>query len=173
MTLAAAARLAGVTPMTIRVWIRKGWLAPEGGWTATQLQKAAEAGRQTRGRGSEAEHGTTSRWRAGCPCDACTGAHNAAERRRREDVRVEQWRKIAGGLFSLLAAGEDYGSAIAAVGVTAPAVTAHRRRSTEFAANLDAALMAGRDPLLTHGTSTAWKTRCRCPECRNHHEATR
>ncbi len=84
--------------MTIRIWIDKGWLPPSTeGWTAAQVRRAARSGRQVAGRGSLAEHGTESRWRAGCACEDCTAAHNDAERRRRAAARAEQWREAQRG----------------------------------------------------------------------------
>lgn len=173
-TFAAAARLAGVTPMTIRLWVSKGWLLPAGeGWTAAQLRRAAEAGRQSSGRGSTAEHGTASRWRAGCDCDACGAAHNLDTQQRRREARQAWWVQRTEPLLKRLAGGGDYGHVLADLEVTAAAVTARRRTDPSFAQALDEALMTGRDPDLRHGTAAAWKRRCRCPECREHHDATR
>lgn len=41
------------------------------------------------------------------------------------------------------------------------------------AAAFDAALTLGRDESLAHGTTGAWASGCRCPECREYHERTR
>lgn len=167
-TIRAAATAVGMTAPGLRQWIKKGWL-PDGPWTAHQLHKALEKSRQTAGRGSQAEHGTTSRWRAGCNCDLCADAHNTEWRHHRERRRRAEWVGRDQALIDTLAGGTPYAEALAHHEVTAQAVTAHRRRDVDFAARLDAALLAGRDPGLGHGTSGAWRHGCRCPECREHH----
>lgn len=170
-TLAAAARLAGLTPPSIRLWIRKGWLSAEPPWTLEQLRAASDQSRQRPGSGSEAEHGTPTRWRGGCTCDACRDAHNEDTWSRRETARVLWWQSRTGPLLELLASGTPYGEALHELGLTAQAVTGHRRRDPGFAQALDEALMLGRDPDLSHGGSTAWRQGCRCPECREYHAA--
>lgn len=171
VSLAAAARHAGVTPTTIRAWRERDWL-PAPPWTPWQLDRAADRSRQRAGRGSTVEHGE-SRWRAGCRCDTCRTDHTAVSNSRREAARVEWWQSREQPLLDLLAGGAVYREALVEVGVTAQAVTAHRHRSPGFAERLDDALTAGRDETLEHGTARTWRQGCRCPECRAVHEASR
>lgn len=166
---AAAAREAGVTPMTVSGWISKGWLT-EPPWTPHQVAKAAERSTRTGRRGSSSEHGTPSRWRAGCPCEKCAAAHRADDAARLRTRRMAEWAEREPGLLADLAAGTRYSEALARAEVTAQAVTEHRRRDPGFAERLDQALMAGRDPGLDHGRPIAWRSGCRCPECRAEHE---
>lgn len=172
-TFADVARHVGVTPPTVRAWVEKGWLTASGPWTTADARAAAARSRQRAGRGAVAAHGTASRWRAGCSCEACRAAHNAESRDMREAARVEWWADREAPLLEALAGGVPWREALAEVGATAQAVTAHRYRSPAFAAALDAALMEGRDQSLEHGTAGAWRAGCRCPECREYHEGTR
>lgn len=86
---------------------------------------------------------------------------------------MDAWAERGDRLCELVASGLSYQESLLEMGVTAQATSGHRRRDPDFAASLDAALMAGRDPNLAHGTPSAWKARCRCPECRAHHDAHR
>lgn len=167
----AAARAAGVSANSIAGWQGKGWLG-EPPWTTGQLTRAKSKSRQATP-GPRSPHGSTSRYRAGCDCDLCNQARNTADRTRRGHHAQQRWAEVGPPLLEALRSGENYTDSLARVGVTAQAVTAHRRRSPDFAAELDTALTDGRDPTLDHGTAGAWRRRCRCPECRNHHEAER
>lgn len=73
-TRAAAARLAGVSAPTIAGWITKGWLPAAPPWTATALAEA-KARASNSGPPFTAEHGSVSRYRAGCRCEPCQQAH--------------------------------------------------------------------------------------------------
>lgn len=175
-TQAEAARLLGVTPMTVRRWISTGLLA-EPPWTRRTLRVAARLAtrrRETHGSppiGSSAEHGTASRWRAGCDCDACRAAHTGDTTSRRAAARATWWAQREAAFLDDLASGATYREALEAQEISANAVAARRRRDPTFAARLWDALEAGRDPSLEHGTSGAWRYgRCRCRECWEHHE---
>jgi len=170
-TFAAAARLVGVTPLTIRNWRKKGWLG-EPPWTASQLTRASTRGRQSGGRGSEAAHGTASRWRSGCDCPDCNAAHNADLVVWRDARATDRWRPIEDDLCVALASGVPYRDALEQFEVSPTALTGHRRRNPAFAARIDEALMLGRDPDLDHGSASGWRHKCRCPECREHHDRT-
>lgn len=76
-------------------------------------------------------------------------------------------------LIEALARGSSYRAAAEEAGVTMHAITRHRQRDQEFAAAIDSALRAGRDPSLAHGSHGGWRAGCRCPECRAYHDATR
>lgn len=118
-------------------------------------------------------HGTYARWRYGCRCDDCCTAHRVDQQRRKYAAAVARWATLAPQLFELLAAGTPYGGAVEAIGATPQAVTAYRHRDPAFAARLDEALTRGRNPDVAHGSHVGWRTGCRCPECRSHHEAHR
>lgn len=178
-TQAAAARLLGVTPMTVRRWMSVGLLT-EPPWTRRTLQAAARSAARRREAhrspaiGSAAEHGTVSRWRAGCDCDACRAAHNEDTTTRRAVARAAWWAQREEAFLLDLAEGMVYSDALQTHDISAQAVTARRRRDRDFAARLWDALEAGRDPNLAHGTAGAWRHgRCHCWECWEWHERTR
>lgn len=162
-----------MTPRTIRIWHAKGWL-PDPPWTIQDVDQASALSRQVLGRGSTAPHGTLSRWRAGCLCEACRATHNTEGVERRTAQAQQRWGAgLADELLALLTSGETYRDAIATLGITSQAVTAQRHRDATFAAAIDEALTLGRDPHLAHGTATTWRKGCRCPDCRHQHELSR
>ena len=70
-------------------------------------------------------------------------------------------------LLELIANGLPLPQACETVGVAMSRVHATARLNARWAEQLDEALMAGRDPDITHGNTYAYKMlRCRCPECR-------
>lgn len=97
-------------------------------------------------------------------------------RSRRRPTDQAHRREIAEALFppqkraallKRLAAGQALGEACAALGTAPQAAFGYRAYDQEWAALLDDALMAGRDPDLAHGSENAYRIgRCRCPECR-------
>lgn len=169
-TKRAAARIAGVGATTVGGWVKRGLLPPPP-WTPDEILDAAAVARSPRG--CAAPHGTTSRWRVGCSCLACTQAHNEEARGRREAGWSTPWDCAGPLLIAALAAGAPYREALQLAGVSSQALSARRRREPLFARDVDAALMAGRDPLLMHGTDGAWRARCRCPDCRRYHDLSR
>jgi hypothetical protein len=92
-------------------------------------------------------------------------------RARRADEKVgAAWVKLC----RLLRSGTPFTEALAAVNLTQQAVYAYGARHPRRQAGLDDALMAGRDPHISHGTDHSYrKHRCRCPECRVAHAAQR
>lgn len=165
---AAAARLVDVTAPTIRTWIAKGHL-PGPPWTPAQVTRASDQ-QQKWGRGSAAEHGTESRWRAGCDCRVCADGRNERAAAARNAKREERWRRIGPPFLDAIASGLRYSEALVEVGVTAQAVTEHRLRNEAFAKRLHEAFLAGRDDSIEHGTASAWRGGCRCTDCREHHD---
>lgn len=128
-----------------------------------------------RGSRWHAGHGTPARWRGnstrpGCRCPECAQAHLDDQAAYKHRTAMRWWETRGPDLCALLAAGRPYREALDEMETTAQAVTAHRRRDPAFAARLDAALHDGRDPTLDHGTATAWRRGCRCPDCRTEHE---
>jgi DNA-binding transcriptional MerR regulator len=171
-SMRAAARIVGVSAATIRRWVNLGTL-PTGPWTQTQLKRAGQKSASVRRGVTTAEHGTLSRYRAGCECDICTAAHIAETRASLERRRRAEMNTVEPELLTRLSRGDAYRDVLDALEITAQLVTAHRRRDEAFSARLDRALLEGRRDDLNHGTGLAWKVGCRCPECRSHHEASR
>lgn len=76
-------------------------------------------------------------------------------------------------LLELLRDGMPMRDACDRVGATNKQVAAYARAHSDWNAALDAALMAGRDPALSHGVYTTYRHNgCRCPECRSTAQAT-
>ncbi|MFI7398829.1 hypothetical protein ACI2K6_16750 [Microbacterium sp. NPDC006705] len=100
-------------------------------------------------------------------------AHNAESRQFREAARRQWWDEREESLLDAIRQGTAYREVLTELGITAQAVTAHRRSSETFVRALYAALLDARDERLEHGTASGWRAGCRCPECRAHHEATR
>ncbi|MEU5299130.1 hypothetical protein [Streptomyces umbrinus] len=70
-------------------------------------------------------------------------------------------------LLGLLRAGQPLVSACADLDVPVARVHAAGHGDVRWSADLDAALMEGRNPAIRHGTTYAYKVKgCRCPECR-------
>lgn len=167
---AAAARKAGVSARTISDWVTRGVLsAPP--WTRRELTAAAR--KRTATKPQSAEHGTASRWRAGCDCDACRDAHNRDSRDRRRAGRGDALAETWPLLLEAVAAGVPLGQACANVGLAAASLGRVLRPHPDLRAQLDAALMDGRDPDTDHGTQGAYRAGCRCPECREAKTASR
>lgn len=167
------ARRAGVPMATLRQWFADGLLPERPPWTVRQIREAEFAARGGVRRGPRKGHGTYARWRYGCDCDDCCAARRVHVNEIRQAAAFARWETLGPRLCELVAAGAGYGDAVEAIGVTWQAVIAHRRCDPAFAARLDAALMQGRDPDVPHGTHMGWRTGCRCPDCRAHHEAHR
>lgn len=169
-----AARRLDVSTLTIKKWVTAGVLPAPGPWTDAQLRDAQQKAWRSAAprRRLSSAHGTPSRWRAGCDCDECRDAHNAEVRSYRSTER--RWAgDDAATILRLVGEGVHLSDALAEVGRAPQALVALRLADPAYARQLDDALMATRDPNLPHGTSTGWRKRCRCPECRTHHEATR
>lgn len=77
-------------------------------------------------------------------------------------------------LLQLLRDGASMHDACDRIGVTNKQVAAYTRAHPNWNADLNEALMAGRDPDLNHGTYRAYRyDKCRCPECRSAAKATK
>lgn len=122
----------------------------------------------------KAAHGTPQRWRTGCHCNQCLQAHNLDTLDRRREAARSRLDPIRNDLCGRLSNGEPLKNAAEAVGTTIAAIHGRGTWDAAWAAAVDEALMIGRDPTLDHGTIGAYRHgHCRCPECREHHEATR
>lgn len=72
-------------------------------------------------------------------------------------------------LLARLREGEGLSQSCRSLEVSTQQVHGFKAYDGEWADALDAALLAGRDPDLEHGTFTAYRYgRCRCPECREY-----
>ena len=101
-------------------------------------------------------------------CSACRHRRRGPDSDRRdetarshfpEDAREELLRRVA--------AGEHLSDVCGELGITTVRAHAFATRDKQWGRRLDAALTAGRDPDLNHGTAMAYRWgRCRCPECR-------
>lgn len=115
-------------------------------------------------------HGTSSRWRLGCRCDDCWEAHRVHQRAERRAKSIAALRPHRAKILRALAHGRSVDEALLGTGLTPGNLYGIAKWDQEWAAQLDSALLAGRDPRLRHGTEVAYKVgRCRCPECRAAH----
>ncbi|MFD8385214.1 type I-E CRISPR-associated protein Cse1/CasA [Streptomyces sp. NPDC059679] len=79
-----------------------------------------------------------------------------------------------GEVLRRLAAGDELADVCTDLDLTPHRVHGFRAYDDEWGQALDQALMAGRDPDLDHGSEQAYRHgRCRCPECREAHDARR
>ncbi|GIH70359.1 hypothetical protein [Sphaerimonospora thailandensis] len=116
----------------------------------------------------------SSRWRRGERDDAARNGHNAAERERRAQAADAKVRPVWRGILSQVREGVHIGDAAKRAGVTLHAVYGHAARDVRRQRALDAALMAGRDPDISHGTNHSYRVhKCRCPECKVAHDRQR
>jgi len=163
----AAGAAVGVLPTTVRRWIDRGLLNPDPPWTVSDLQllryRAVSAGRRM---GSQADHGTLTRYTAGCSCRECRAA-SAARQRRREAAKTEAGlaADARARIVELVNQGQLLKDAAATVGVTARKVLRTMDRHPEWGVELRAALNAHRPPDWAHGQRSAFRAGCRCDEC--------
>jgi hypothetical protein len=115
---------------------------------------------------NRSEHGSTDRWRWGCRCLACKGAHVEHSRMSRRGSRDAEFAKHAEHVLSALASGETPESACAGTTLSAGKLYGRARWDEGWRNSLDVAMSSGRLPGVPHGTETAYKAGCRCPNCR-------
>ncbi|MFD9965040.1 hypothetical protein [Amycolatopsis sp. NPDC058986] len=114
---------------------------------------------------SAVPHGTASRWRYGCHCTACRTAHNTDTRDwRRRAARIDD--VLWAALLHAIRRGTPVREAAARHHLTPHRLYAQARIDPARGRELDAALDAGRDPALDHGTAHAYRQHCRCTPCR-------
>lgn len=167
-----AARYLGVTPASIRGRIKRGTLA-EGPWEIRELEASEGRVGVSSPRGLRGPHGTVSGWTSGCTCKPCTGAHNAETRNRNRRISTEVLEPVVSELLDLLRGGTPLPKAAKQLGVQYQRVYGVARHDVLLSRLIDEAAMAGRDPSLSHGTESAYRDGCRCPECREAKRRTR
>lgn len=101
--------------------------------------------------------------------------HALASREYRRRRRLREFPPAARtGYLAALSEGAHPREAAEEVGVTLAKARGTARAEPAFGAAVDDALMRGRDESLVHGRASTYRHyRCRCPECREDHEASR
>ena len=166
-TVRTAAEACGVTQTAIRRWIAYGRLdGPP--WTLQQLVRIRDAP-GSRARGVHAGDGTLSRYAEGCSCDLCRAAQSDSARERaraKADARFPE--EVRQQLLDGRRAGRLFQAVLDDLDLTPNQVWGMARRDSEWAADLDAVLLATRREDRKHGTNAAYVHGCVCPDCRAH-----
>jgi transposase-like protein len=106
---------------------------------------------------SEAAHGTSARWHAGCRCTRCRRAHSDTQRawgRARAQKRLAV--EVRQQLLDAIDAGQPFRAVLRDLGLTSNRVFGLTRTDQEWSEKLDAALTAARREDLQHGTNAAY-----------------
>jgi len=118
---------------------------------------------------TQAPHGTTARWNAGCGCVTCRRAHSDIARirkRAKADARLPV--EVRQQLLDQINAGQPFKAALRDLGLTPNRVWGLAQTDEEWSTALEAAVMATRRDALKHGTNAAYVAGCVCKECREH-----
>lgn len=100
-------------------------------------------------------------------CADCLERRRAPDHRRKRARAGQRFpRRVRTRLLAGLSAGGQLGEVCSQLGVSTVQVYGWRQYDPGWADALDAALMAGRNPELDHGTPSARWWGCRCPDCR-------
>jgi hypothetical protein len=167
ITVRAAAGACGVTPTAVRGWLADGRIG-DPPWSVEQLESVRDRPGSRAG-GARAAHGTVVRYAEGCSCDRCRIAEKdwARDRERaKADTRLPESTRQQ--LLDQLLTGQSFQAVLRDLGITANLVWGRARRDPEWAADLDAVLLATRREELEHGTNAAYVQGCVCPDCRAH-----
>jgi hypothetical protein len=118
---------------------------------------------------SEAAHGTSARWHAGCHCAQCRRAHSNTQRawgraRARKRLPLEVRQQLLAAIY----AGQPFRTVLHDLGLTSNQVFGLTKTDEEWSTALDAALTSARRDDLEHGTNAAYVAGCVCNECREH-----
>lgn len=164
VTRRAAAGRADVTVRAIDAWVASGRLVPGPPWPTAVVDAAAATGSYPR-RGAAC--GTAERYRSGCSCDLCLEAHRVARHRRTEKLFPAEMRAR---VLAALTAGELLPVVAEREGVSRKRIWGRKRWDAEWGEQLERALMAGRNPRIVHGGTTAYRDGvCFCWPCRARH----
>jgi hypothetical protein len=111
----------------------------------------------------------------GARCPKCRTKRRPGDRARRQAAAERRFpREIRDSVLDRLGSGVPLREVCEELGVTVPQVFGWRVYDETWAAALDAALTAGRDETLAHGTlHTYGHHGCRCPDCRRRKAETR
>lgn len=113
-----------------------------------------------------AQHGTDYRYRRGCRCKRCRADHATGGRswkRDAYDIPDDDRQQI----LERIETGADPAEITLETGYTWQKIHGVARHDETWREDLDAALIAGRDPEISHGRYQSYRHHgCRCPECR-------
>ena len=161
-----AAAASGVSPFVVRRWISQGML-DEPPWTLDEVQEARDT--EHRGPRSQAAHGSTARWNAGCSCANCRTAHSDDGRaRKRATAQARLPAYVRQRLVAAIYAGQPFRAALRNLGLTSNQVFGLSKTDEDWSTPLEASLTVTRRDDLQHATNAAYVAGCVCQECREH-----
>jgi hypothetical protein len=120
---------------------------------------------------TNAAHGTSARWHAGCHCDLCRRVHSDTQRtwrlsRAHKRLSVEVRQQFLDAIY----AGQPFRTVLRDLGLTSNRVFGLARTDEEWSEQIEAALTASRREDLEHGTNAAYLHGCVCSDCRRHQQ---
>jgi len=161
-----AAAASGVSPFVVRRWISQEML-DEPPWTLDEVQEARDT--EHRGPRSQAAHGSTARWNAGCSCANCRTAHSDDGRaRKRATAQARLPAYVRQRLVAAIYAGQPFRAALRNLGLTSNQVFGLSKTDEDWSTPLEASLTVTRRDDLQHATNAAYVAGCVCQECREH-----
>lgn len=161
-----AAQLTGLTHAALRQRVQRGHLnGPP--WAQHELEGILNRQADGARHGARSAHGTISRWSSACDCDSCKEAHLASLRDYRRQRSIDELTPVREQVLNIFRSGGTWSDVFAETGLSQQRLHGIASWNKHWKRDLDRALMEGRDPNLKHGTASAWKSGCRCPECRN------
>ena len=132
-----AAAASGVSPFVVRRWISQGML-DEPPWTLDEVQEARDT--EHRGPRSQAAHGSTARWNAGCSCANCRTAHSDDARvRKRVRAQARLPAYVRQRLLAAIYAGQPSRAALRNLGLTSNQVFGLSKTDEDWSTALEAA----------------------------------
>jgi len=153
-----AAAASGVSPFVVRRWISQGML-DEPPWTLDEVQEARDT--EHRGPRSQAAHGSTARWNAGCSCANCRTAHSDDGRaRKRATAQARLPAYVRQRLVAAIYAGQPFRAALRNLGLTSNQVFGLSKTDEDWSTPLEASLTVTRRDDLQHATNAAYVAGC-------------
>jgi hypothetical protein len=121
---------------------------------------------------SQAAHGTSARWHAGCHCTHCQRAHSDTQRAwRKARAQARLPVEVRQQLLDAIYAGQPFRTVLRDLGLSSYRVFGLTRTDEQWSEQLEAALTASRREDLEHGTNAAYLHGCVCSDCRTHQQA--